>query len=255
MQSELNEVTRTLLQERDLFFISDEFYKKFTYLLLDVVVIPKEEFKKHHIYNSIHANCCYEVWGIEYDFVIVVQAGWYEKQSLNFQKEVLHQQINAGSNMIDNHQLITVQYWQSLDSDEKTKLIQRYDEEVDQVSSLEQYFEKWNGVFPDYHGPNCFAAAMYGVTKNEQVLHEWMHQETFKYMLERNNYIQTEEIEADCVIAFCDDRFQHACYMIDEQYAFNKSGQTFWNPWHVTSFEKIRNDWQDYHYIVFKRHN
>ena len=246
-------MARTLLQKRDLFFISNDFYKKFSHLLLDVVVIPASEFKQHNIYYSIHANCCYRMWQIEYDSVIVAPAGWYETRSLDFQKEVLKEQINSGSNMIVENHLITIQYWLSLASDEQENIIQQDDEMIDRVSSLEQCFEKWNGIFPDYHGANCFAAAMYGVTKNEELLHEWMHQETFKCMLERNGYIETEEVGANCVVAFYDNQFQHACYMIDNRYAFNKSGQTFWNPWHVTSFEQIRKDWRDYNYIVFKR--
>ncbi|TDM02456.1 hypothetical protein [Macrococcus carouselicus] len=49
------------------------------------------------------------------------------------------------------------------------------------------------------------------VTNHEQLLNEWMHQEKFKFMLERNGYIETEEIGANCVIIFYDDQFQPGC--------------------------------------------
>lgn len=64
-------MTRTLKQQRDLFFVSSSFYNKISDLLLDMVIVPKSEFKNHTIYNSIHANCCYKAWQINYEFVIV----------------------------------------------------------------------------------------------------------------------------------------------------------------------------------------
>ncbi len=240
-------MTRTLKQQRDLFFISSDFYNKITDRLQDIIVVPKSEFKNHTIYNSIHANCCYKVWQINYEFVIVTQEGWYEKQTLDFQRELFKEQLQAGSNMIDRDHLITIHYWNSLSALNQNKLISLNNEHINNYSSINEKFEKWNSIFPNIHGGNCFAATIYGVTNNESLLNEWIHQDTFKSMLKRHGYQKSDEIRPGSVLVFHNENFQHACYVIDNEWVFNKSGQTFWNPWHVTTIEEVQQDWRDFH--------
>ncbi|ULG74550.1 hypothetical protein [Macrococcus brunensis] len=244
-------MNRTLLQNRDLFFISAEFYNEYHQQLTYTNVVPKNEFKNHSIYCSLHANCCYKVWQIDYDFVIVAPADWYESQSVAFRTAICHEQIKNHSHMIDQDKLITIKYWLSLSVAYQNKLISKDDELIDTLEASNYLFQKWNGVFPSSHGGNCFAAAMYGVTHNDFLLNEWMHEKTFKLMLSRNGYQEADDIIPGSVIVFKDDHFRHACYVIEDNIVFNKSGQTFWNPWHITTISEVKESWQDFSMTIY----
>ncbi|KAA1036608.1 hypothetical protein ERX35_010685 [Macrococcus equipercicus] len=246
---------RTLEQEKDLFFIDGSTYDLLTEELKTTVVCPKDEFRGHAIYKNFHVSNCHRTWRIsDYDYVIAAQPGWYESLPASKQQLVFNEQKRTGSCMLIGSTLITQRFWSRLTAAQQQEVISLYDEPIEQldVSGLPDRFTRLHGVFPDEHGGNCFAAALYGVTDEETILNEWMHDQMFTDMLTRNHYIQTDQPESDSVMVFVRDGVVvHACYMIDDDYCFNKSGQMFYNPWHIARIDKVKTDWKDCELVYY----
>ncbi|UTH13121.1 hypothetical protein [Macrococcus equipercicus] len=60
------------------------------------------------------------------------------------------EQVQAGSNMIDGNNLITIHYWDSLSAVDQSRLIGLNDEQINSYTSINEHFEKWNGVWIVY---------------------------------------------------------------------------------------------------------
>ncbi|TDM12107.1 hypothetical protein [Macrococcus lamae] len=246
---------RTLKQEKDLFFINRSTYELLTDELKTTVVCPKDEFRGHAIYKSFHVSNCHRTWRIsDYDYVIAAQPGWYESLPADKQQLVFNEQKRTGSCMLIGNILITQNYWMSLTEAQQQYLISLYDETIEEVdiTSLPERFTRLHGQFPDEHGGNCFAAALYGVTNEVTILGEWIHDQMFTDMLARNHYVQTEQPSQDSVLVFVRDGVVvHASYVIDDEYCFNKSGQMFYNPWHIARIDKVKEEWKDCNLLFY----
>lgn len=240
---------RTFEQEKDLFFIDRSTYDLLTDELKTTVVCPKDEFKGHAIYKNFHVSNCHRTWWLaEYDYVIVAHPGWYESLPMDKRRLVFDEQKRTGSRMMMGDVLMTQQYWASLTREDQQKVLHLFDEKIEPVdlSNIPDRFRRLHSVFPDEHGGNCFAAALYGVIDESYILNEWIHDQTFIDMLSRNHYYHNDDVVRNGVLVFQRDGFVvHACYIIDDNYCFNKSGQTFFNPWHIAAIDKVLADWED----------
>lgn len=52
--------------------------------------------------------------------------------------------------MIDGNNLITIHYWDSLSAVDQSRLIGLNDEQINSYTSINEHFEKWNGVWIVY---------------------------------------------------------------------------------------------------------
>ncbi|TDM00689.1 hypothetical protein [Macrococcus carouselicus] len=246
---------RTFEQEKDLFFIDSSAYDLLQDHLKTTVVCPKDEFKGHILYKNFHVSNCHRTWKItDYDYVIVARPGWYEELPDEMQQLILSEQRRTGSRLVLGDLLITQHYWRSLSEENQQKLIRLYDERIEDIdiSGLPERFQRLHGQYPEAHGGNCFAAALYGVADESFLLEEWVHSQSFLDMLERNNFRRFDRATKDSVLVFVQEGVVvHACYVIDDEYCFNKSGQTFFNPWHIARIDKVIADWDDCKVMFF----
>lgn len=239
---------RTLKQDNDLFFINTSAYEQLKDEMKTTVVCPKDEFRGHAIYKNFHVSNCHRTWQIEdYDYVIVARPGWYESLSRDKKEIIYNEQKRTGSRMMLANVLITQKYWDALPLEYKKKVIHMFDEYIEPInlSKIPETFKQLHNKFPEKHGGNCFAATLYGVTGEKRLLTEWIHDQTFIEMLKRNDYEPVNKKKGEGVLVFEKDGMViHACYMIDDNYCFNKSGQTFFNPWHIATHDKLLQDWK-----------
>ncbi|MCH4984688.1 hypothetical protein AB4G91_04090 [Macrococcoides goetzii] len=99
------------------------------------------------------------------------------------------------------------------------------------------------------------SATLYALTKNPFILEQWVHQETFMIFLNRLGYkeVETSFNRGDIICFYHDDLLTHACYAIDDEYVFNKQGQTFWEPWTIERFETIQSNRDEVNYKIYKK--
>ena len=113
---------------------------------------------------------------------------------------------------------------------------------------------KYSGRFAETGGANCFAAtlamAMGEITRAENVIYLWLHQEPFRRALHAEGYRPAhelhsvergDEIEPLDVLVWSnnDEKLVHASFCIAPGYVFNKMGQSWEQPWLVLPIEDI----------------
>lgn len=251
---------RSFRIDQDLFFISQDFYDDHQVQLRHSLVVPMKEFGQHSSYETVHSASNHSLWQITCDYALVAPGGWFEQQPVAFQQALSAETIKNGSTFVDGGRPLTIQYWQALGETGRDRLVSMHDDApcAFDMDSLEGYAElkALHGVFPKQHGANCLGSTLYAISKNPFILHEWVHQQTFLLFLQRSGYQQVEgkNFQADDVLCFFGEGIlQHACYAISPTHCFNKSGQTFWEPWLIARFESIQEDCEGLEYRVFRR--
>lgn len=118
---------------------------------------------------------------------------------------------------------------------------------------LKEYVNKYSTV----SGSNCLASTLFAITGEAWFLDEWVHPETFLMGLINNDYslVDDDDIIAGDVVAWVNSNkiVQHASYHIENGIYFNKSGQTFFEPWTIMTFEQINQTWGDYEINVYRK--
>lgn len=250
---------RNLKFEFDLFFISEASLNQHQHYLLNTLVVPKEEFKKNSGLSNIVNHSTYQTWHLTYEFVIVAEPGWYESIENTFKDALKQEMIHNGTHLINDDRLITSAYWDKLSKIEQINFIQLFDDEpsktdITQFSSI-SHLTALHNKFPENHGANCLSATLYALTKNPFILEQWVHQETFMLFLNRLGYkeLETSFNRGDIICFYQDNILTHACYAIDDEYVFNKQGQTFWEPWTIERFETIQSNRDEVNYKIYKK--
>ena len=246
--------------DQDLFFISQDFYDQHKAELCQSLVVPMKEFGQHSSYETVHSASNHSIWQIACEYVLVVPGGWFEQQPAAFQLALSEETIKNGSTFVDGERPITIQYWQDLGETDRAKLLSMHDDapcafDRDSLQGYE-WLKALHGVFPSQHGANCLGSTLYALSQNPFILHEWVHQQTFLLFLQHSGYqeVAGQRFQADDVLCFFGEGIlQHACYAVSSTHCFNKSGQTFWEPWQITSFESILEDCEGMAYKVFRR--
>lgn len=251
---------RTFRIDHDLFFISQAFLDQHRAALSQALVVPIKEYDQHSSYATVHSATNHSSWSIRCDHVIVAEEGWYERQPPDLQQALYQESVKSGSSFVDKDRLITIRYWNSLSPEAKRSLIAREDEapgtlNLDSIAG-HAALKAQHGVYPSQHGANCFAAVLYAISQNPFIMNEWVHQQTFQLFLHQSGYRMVDGSafqEGDVLCFYDEDSLQHACYAVDAAHCFNKSGQSFWEPWTITPFARIREDWEGLQHKVYRR--
>lgn len=250
---------RNLKFEFDLFFISETFLIQHQHYLLNTLVVPKEEFKKNSSLSNVVNNSTYQTWHLTYEFVIVAEPGWYESKENTFKDALKQEMMNNGHELLHDNHLVTAQYFEQLNVEEQQAFIHQFDDELSNTDITQfnhlPHLTSLHNTFPENHGANCLSATLYALTKNPFLLDQWLHQETFMLFLNRLDYkeVGSSISSGDVLCFYQDDLLTHACYAIDDEYVFNKQGQTFWEPWTIERFETIQSIRDEVNYKIYKK--
>lgn len=266
------------VQEKDLFMLAGHLSK--------VLVIPRKEFFDHKSYNQIQLVNSYTYWNIsdEVEFVIVAQPDWISKLPEQKKRELLFVQYKVNRGLIFSLSLFSIvsllpEEYIFEDNGEKFVVIQRnmwnqlpFKEKENAIQAYSQLWDTWIGCdvprqtlkhlkkyankFSTEPGSNCLSATLFAITGQEWIIGEWVHPDTFLISLERANYSRTNsQVQKGDVITWVNDDgvVQHASYHIDNNYFFNKNGQTFFNPWKITHWNQLNTEWNQYKTNVYRK--
>ena len=277
---------RDYVPDKDIFFLTEKDYKNFEEYMHDALIIPKEEFFKHHSYMQIQLANSYEYWNIseEVQYVVVADSDWInslskkkKEQLFQIQKQVerglIYPVFNLSSELsvledniidVDGERFLILQraMWDELNYELKVSLMKEFAQEWEDWScsaipdKAPLHLKKFANTFPSASGSNCLSAVLFSVTQQEWMLHEWVHPETFIQNLEKANYSLTSsrEIKAGDVVIWENSEgvIQHASYHIGDNLFFNKNGQTFFNPWKIVEFSELKKMWNKYSMESFR---
>jgi hypothetical protein len=109
--------------------------------------------------------------------------------------------------------------------------------------------------FPEANGPNCLAAAAAAATNSTVYMNQWMQTEFFMKLLKKNHYHEVDERsrQSDVIVWFHNKQPVHAAYMLNDDFAFNKHGQTIFNPWQIIRKEELLKAWDTYEYKIYRK--
>ncbi|WP_144702386.1 hypothetical protein [Fictibacillus phosphorivorans] len=112
-------------------------------------------------------------------------------------------------------------------------------------------------TFSEENGPNCLAAVASAIRSSTDDIKCWMQVEPFLQLLDENHYhhIETSSVQArDVWIWFNEqDQVVHAAYLLSEEHAFNKHGQTMFNPWQVIRINELKKAWANFACKVYRK--
>ena len=275
-----------LVPKRDLYFVEDNDLTMLEGELNEVLVIPVNEFYNHPSYRQIQLANSYTYWDIsnKAEFVIVAQPSWITNLSKQSKKHLLKIQLMMGRGLIfpysffpplspiaqehvvmkvREEQFVILQYemWNELPLDIKLRVIREYALLWDSWSSYEvpsytpNHISRYANRFSDVPGSNCLSATLFAITKQDWILDEWIHPETFKKGLEKASFIETNsEFQKDDVVIWVNENhvIQHAAYHIGDNLFFNKNGQTVFNPWKIIHWNQLNKQWARYKKKIYR---
>ncbi|WGG44618.1 hypothetical protein [Rossellomorea sp. DA94] len=288
-QDILKEWIKAYVPDKDLFFLPETNLASFKEYLSNILVVPHEEFKNHSTYKQVQLANSYEYWNLstEVKYVLVTPPGWMnhlpaEKINELFQIQVevnrglIHpisdfsvDTSSIGNNVVEvngeKYLVLHKAMWEELSYGYKEELITDIAQEwgewtcYDVPTKTPPHLIKFANTFPSTAGSNCLSATLFAITKQEWIIHEWVHPQTFLQSLENEDYhlISSEGSRAGDVLTWenSDGIIQHASYCIDGHFFFNKSGQTFFNAWSIVHFDDLKEDWGHYHMKIFRNHS
>lgn len=241
---------RDLEIDYDMFFIKNDFYKANIDKLKDLLILTEDDFFNHYKYGNVNNICNHETWGIDFDYVIVTEEGWYEGQGEEFRESLKRETIKNGDALVCGEILLTKKTWNFLDSRIKDKFFRENDDElvdinIDKILDFE-YLKKYHNHFSESHGANCFASVLYAISKNENLINEWVFADTLLLFLEANGYSKKENIEKldlitseDVLIIFDGKNPIHSVFCLDKDLCFNKFGQTMHERWSISKISDV----------------
>ncbi|MFC7365443.1 MULTISPECIES: hypothetical protein [Bhargavaea] len=272
--------------EKDLFFMDDSMLEELDAYLDGVLITPQKEFSAHSTYSQIQMNNSYMYWTLskQATSVIVAPPEWLEQLPGQERRTLLFNQCRMGKGMIfpiglfpseegipDDH-IVEVEegtfvvirkgMWKGLPHPVKALAIQAYARMWDKWEAAKVpeetpvHIRKYANRFTAIPGSNCFAAALYAVTEQEWMIHEWIHPGTLMNGLRRAGYSPAKgDLMQGDVITYVDQagEIQHAAYHIGNHMIFNKNGQTFFNPWKIVSLEELNVEWAQYQVRIHRK--
>lgn len=214
-------------------------------------------------------------------YVLVAPPEWIGRMASHKQQHLLEVQAGSGRGLVfaapmlpeapadfsverDGTALIVMQYnwWKKLPIKIKMRFLKEYAVQwdspechelpADAPSRLQQFANRYS----DSHGSNCLSATLFAVTGHAWMAGEWVHPETFTHSLQRANYrlIEKEAASGDVVIWINHAGIvQHASFCLGNDLFFNKSGQTFFNPWKVIDGNELDREWSYLDKKVYSR--
>ncbi|WP_137790349.1 hypothetical protein [Bacillus sp. E(2018)] len=158
--------------------------------------------------------------------------------------------------------------WDQLSKDAQHAILINYDAEWIGENALDQVIREnyqtqypelypYMDSFPEENGPNCLAAVASAIRSSTDEIRCWMQVETFINQLEENHYhhIETSSIQAGDVLIWFNhqDQVVHAAYLLSKEHAFNKHGQTMFNPWQVIRISDLKKAWANFTYKIYRK--
>ncbi|MGD6804239.1 hypothetical protein ACQCVK_16460 [Rossellomorea vietnamensis] len=132
--------------------------------------------------------------------------------------------------------------------------------EPDQQQLTEEYedLSVFFDTFPSKNGPNCLSAAAAGFSGDKDIIEEWMMPDRFQALLNYYGYRPIDNVtpEKSDVMVWRDEQneIMHACFLLNNEYSFNKHGQTMFNPWQVLAVNEVLNTWnREGSYLVYRK--
>ena len=246
---------RNLTIDNDMFFIKKDFYKANINKLKDLLILTEDGFFNHYKYGNVNNISNHETWGIDFDFVLIAKEGWYEALPLDFREKLKSETIKNGDALVCEDILLTKKIWKFLDPSIKDKFFRENDDElvgtnIDQIQGY-KHLKKYHNHFPESHGSNCFASVLYAISKNENLINEWVFPDTLLLFLEANGYSKIEENEnldliksEDVLIIFDNKNPIHAVFCLDKDLCFNKLGQTMHERWSISKISDVLGEFE-----------
>jgi hypothetical protein len=140
-------------------------------------------------------------------------------------------------------------HWDKVEKDIQTSIKMKYPHVIEKIDT-----------FPKSNGPNCLAAVAAALTRNEGFFHKWMKEEEFLGFIKEANYepCENENFEEGDVLIWFNESGQvsHSCFVLNSELAFNKQGQTMFNPWQVLKLADIIKSWNHpgTYFIQYRKH-
>ncbi|MEC1177819.1 hypothetical protein P9B03_04930 [Metasolibacillus meyeri] len=275
---------KSYVPQKDLFFLSaDDLERKLD--LSSVLVMPKDEFFEHSVYQQPDYVNSYEYWNIKNaQYVIVAESTWIEQLDAEERRFILAAQqkhergLVAPASFIQNiaqipsdyiqneHVILQSHMWEQLDWACKEQLLitmvyEWWDngECEEAPNALPVFLKPYANKFCAQQGANCLAAVLYGISEGKQpwFIGEWVHQKTFIEKLRQYKYRLTDvdDLRSGDVAIWNDENgvIQHAAYYIGQNLFFNKHGQTIFNPWKLLTKETLYKEWANLKVAVYRQ--
>ena len=269
--------------DKDLFFIEEKDLVAFGEDLNNVLVISRKEFLAHPSYRRVDFANSYIYWNIsnKAEYVIVASPSWITRLSKQKKKHIFNIQLKMERGLIFpvsffpcipkelmdyvlEEKFVVLQFdmWSKLPNDIKINAIEKYALLWDDWTCYEVpkdvpgYIKKFANRFSNIPGSNCLSATLFALTKQEWILDEWVHQETFKQSLLNAHYIMVnDQLKTDDIVTWVneDQIIQHAAYHIGNHLFFNKNGQTVFNPMKIIHWNQLCEQWGKNNIIIYRK--
>lgn len=260
----------TLIPEYDVFFFKDITNIK----EIDNNLISIDEYLK--TFSNIKYINAYEHWNVKntakYVYVDYTNnvlsnesiRNYFYEQQIECERGLVLDDVNRNLNkyFYKDKIILTNYLFANIDFKEKEEIVIQYAKSCDDwfgyvCCDMPMYIKKIANKFVNEDGCNCLSTTIYGATKDETVLFEWMNEECFlkrlvdlKYEKINDNY-QT----GDIIVFENDGKIIHACYCFCNELFLNKSGQSKFNPIVLLPFKNILNDWSNCKYFIYRKRN
>lgn len=274
--------------DKDFFFVDETTLKRLEVQLGNVLIIPIQEFLNHPSYNKIELKNSLVYWrrSKEVTHVLVAQSDWITTLHLSRRELLLQLQVSLGRGLTfplayfsspqaipkeyivtlsgESYVVIQSNMWRDLPIHLKTHLVVTYAAYWDEGKACEipietpPHIKKYSNRFPVLQGVNCLSSTLYAITKQEWMLEEWVHPETFELTLQKLGYVhiaEQQELETGDVLVWRDSKniAQHASFYIGSNVFFNKNGQTVFNPWKIVERSELSKEWEGYHVRIYRK--
>ncbi|EEL50482.1 hypothetical protein CN373_09410 [Bacillus cereus] len=163
---------------------------------------------------------------------------------------------------LNQHENIILQrfIWDKLPKSLRIKVLIRIAEEFTNHESLlveyqsfhkeYPYISRYFNTFVGVNGPNCLGAVAASIQQAplaaEHFLNKWVLPEEFYKELKKNNYKRkcTVDIHRSNILVWeMNGQAVHACYMLSDEIAFNKNGQTMFNSYQCQKRDDVLETW------------
>lgn len=286
LEEQVDHWIKSYVPEKDFFFLQSRDISHLNLDLNQVLVIPEDEFFGHVSYKQIQLVNSYEFWkrSNEVAYVIVAHPDWVTQLPIETKKELFENQVKLGRGLIlpyaifptgneipiehilreneEKHVVLHYAMWQRLSNKTKAHVLREYAKEWDKwfcyepPKQIPSHLKIYANTFPSHGGSNCLSAALFAMTGQRWIIHEWVHPKTFVQALTNEHYVKTEDslLEGD-VVTWENSAgvIQHASYYIGNQLFFNKNGQTFFNPWKIVDFADLDEQWHHFQMNIYRQ--
>ncbi|WP_214739297.1 hypothetical protein [Exiguobacterium sp. s48] len=275
--------SHTFVPEETLYWIDSSFLEG---LPSSCLVIPRQEFFHHPLYRRPDITNPYVTWqmGQEVTYIVHAFSPFLHELQDQVRNRLLEYQVTTHRGLIlpisvtqmtnwsddaivekDGAHFLVLHHanWNALTMKMRYSILLDYAKEWDTWEgetyddSTASHLKGYVNRFPIKDGSNCLAATLFAITGNEEMVHQWIHPETFLQTLKLSGYDSVEDHRptAGDVMTFWNTQGQliHACYCVRENLYFNKHGQVRFNPWKLIQSEELKTHWGAYRLQIARK--